>query len=224
MRKGRPGQRGKFVHVEPRLSQTAANADEWIPCNPGMEGAFALSLAHVMMRDKLRPTDAAGHAGTLIDGWSQGLPDYAPEKIASQLGVPAATITRIAHESAARTPAVALIGDTAVAGTRTASSTLVAVNALTALLGSVGKPGGVLFSTRCRRNRRALPRRAAPPLGALDQADPDPHPTPSKFCFCTTRIPCSRHRRRLAVATLSEKFHLLRASEVSSTKPASSPI
>src|SRR5262249_9813636 len=30
MRQGRPGLRGRFVQVEPRLSQTGANADEWV--------------------------------------------------------------------------------------------------------------------------------------------------------------------------------------------------
>ena len=110
MRKGRPGQRAKFVQIESRVSQTGASADEFIPCPPGAEGMFALSLAHVILRDKLCPTGAAGHAGPLIDGWSQGLPDYAPEKIEKQLGVSVATITRIAHEAAATMPAVVLIG------------------------------------------------------------------------------------------------------------------
>ena len=142
MRKGRPGQRGKFVHVEPRLSQTAANADEWIPCKPGTEGLFALSLAHVIMRDKLRPAVQVA----AIDQWSQGLPDYAPEKVSDQVGVPAATLTRIAQEAAASSPALALAGGTAIAQTNARFNTL-AVNALNALLGSVGKPGGLFFSS-----------------------------------------------------------------------------
>jgi menaquinone reductase, molybdopterin-binding-like subunit len=145
MRKGRPGQRGKFVHVEPRMSQTAANADEWIPCKPGTEGVFALSLAHVMLRDKLRPEGvAAAAAAVSIEGWSQGLPDYAPERVADQIGVPAVTVTRLAHEAAANAPAVALIGDGATAYTNGAFNAL-AVNALNVLLDSVGKPGGLLF-------------------------------------------------------------------------------
>jgi menaquinone reductase, molybdopterin-binding-like subunit len=147
MRKGRPGQRGKFVHVEPRLSQTAANADEWIPCKPGTEGLFALSLAHVILRDKLHPSNAAGTAGELIDGWAQGLQEYAPEKIADQVGVPAATLTRIAREAAAGVPAVALIGGAAAAQTNGFLGGL-AVNALNSLLGSVQKPGGVQFGER----------------------------------------------------------------------------
>jgi anaerobic selenocysteine-containing dehydrogenase len=146
MRQGRPGVRGKFVQFEPRISQTGANADEWFPCVPGSEGLLALSMAHVLMKDKLRPVASAGSAGELIEGWSQGLAEYAPEKIAAQVGVKAATITRIAQEAAAHGPAVVLIGDAAAAHTNSLFNTM-AVNALNALLGSVGKPGGVQFSS-----------------------------------------------------------------------------
>jgi menaquinone reductase, molybdopterin-binding-like subunit len=144
MRQGRPGQRGKLVQFETRVSQTGANADEWIACPPGMEGAFALSLAQVIMNDKLRPPNAAGGAGASINGWATGLTDYAPEKIAAQAGVDAARIVRIAHEAAANGPAVALIGDLATAQSNGLASAL-AVNALNVLLGSFGKPGGVEF-------------------------------------------------------------------------------
>jgi anaerobic selenocysteine-containing dehydrogenase len=146
MRQGRPGVRGKFVQFEPRISQTGANADEWFPCVPGSEGLLALSMAHVLMQGKLRPVASAGSAGELIEGWAQGLPEYAPEKIASQVGVKAATITRIAQEAAAHGPAAVLIGDAAAAHTNSLFNTM-AVNALNALLGSVGKPGGVQFSS-----------------------------------------------------------------------------
>jgi menaquinone reductase, molybdopterin-binding-like subunit len=144
MRQGRPGRRGKFVQFESRISQTGASADEWIPSRPGMDGALALGLAYVILRDKLRPASSVGQAGATIAGFSQGLPDYAPEKIEQRVGVPAATIIRIAHEAAATDPAVALIGGAATAHTNGDFNAL-AVNALNALLGSVGKPGGLLF-------------------------------------------------------------------------------
>ena len=146
MRNGRPGQRGKLVQVEPRISQTGASADEWIPSPGGTEGIFALSLANVMIQEKLRPAAAAGGAGDAIPGWSQGLADYAPAKVEKQVGVPAATIARIAHEAAANAPAVALIGDAAAAQSNGLFNAL-AVNALNALLGNVGKPGGILFNS-----------------------------------------------------------------------------
>src|ERR1700722_671547 len=135
MRKGRPGQRGKFVQFESRISQTGASADEWIACPPGAEGAIALSLAHVIVSERLRP------AGAALD-----FADYAPDKMERQFGIPAATINRVAREAAASIPAVALIGDAATAQTNGLFSAR-AVNTLNSLLGSVGKPGGILFGS-----------------------------------------------------------------------------
>src|SRR5262245_59532677 len=98
MRQGRCGVRGSFDQVESRMSQTGANADEWVPAKPGTEGAVALGLAHVIMSEKLRPAAAGGRAGAAIDGWSAGLVDFAPEKVESISGVPAARLARLAHE------------------------------------------------------------------------------------------------------------------------------
>ena len=39
---------GHFIAVEPRLSLTGANADEWVACVPGTEGTFALGLANAV--------------------------------------------------------------------------------------------------------------------------------------------------------------------------------
>jgi menaquinone reductase, molybdopterin-binding-like subunit len=165
MRQGRPGQRGKFVHVEPRLSQTAANADEWVPVKPGTEGLFALSVAHVIMRDKLRPAVPVATIG----GWSQGLPDYAPEKVADQIGIPAATIVRLADEASASSPAVALIGDAATAHSNGFFNAL-SVNALNALLGSMGKPGGIFFGTPAISLRSAPSENGSSPQLILDSS------------------------------------------------------
>ena len=86
MRQGRPGQRGKFVHVEPRLSQTAANADEWISCNPGTEGAFALAIAHVVLAEKLRPAGTAGHATLPLKAGRKGCRIMLPRKLLLRSG------------------------------------------------------------------------------------------------------------------------------------------
>jgi menaquinone reductase, molybdopterin-binding-like subunit len=160
MRQGRPGQRGKFVHVEPRLSQTAANADEWIPCKPGTEGLFALSLAHVIMRDKQRPATSV----TTIDGWSQGLADYAPEKTVNQTGVPAGTVTRLAHELSTNFPSAALIGGTAAAQTNGVFNAL-AVNALNSLLGNINKTGSIQFPEAWKVPQTIVPPPVSMPAG-----------------------------------------------------------
>ncbi len=42
------------------MSQTGANADEWVPVRPGTEGVLALGLAHVIVAANLRPAAARG--------------------------------------------------------------------------------------------------------------------------------------------------------------------
>ena len=145
MRQGRPGIRAKFVQVEPRMSQTGANADEWVAIRPGMEGVLALGLAHVIIQEKLRPAAAARAGAEVIDGWSEGLPGYSPEDVEKRTGVTAARVVRLARELAEHGPAVALVGGAPLAHTNGLFHAL-AVNALNALLGTVGEPGGIFFT------------------------------------------------------------------------------
>jgi len=124
MRQGKAGQRGKFVQVEARMSQTGANADEWVPANPGTEGVLALGMAHVIVKAKLRPGDAVA------------LAEYTPEEVAKRTGVRAERIERIAREFAEHAPAIAIIGGAPLAHTNGMFNAL-AVNALNAIAGSV---------------------------------------------------------------------------------------
>jgi anaerobic selenocysteine-containing dehydrogenase len=139
-RQGRPGVRGKFVHAEPRLSQTAACADQWLPIKPGTEGLLALAIANVIVNEKLYDADFVNQSTNGFAAWSAALADYAPDKIAAQIDVPAASIQRTAREFAQRRPSVA-VGDS-----RDVAS-LTAIHALNALVGAFGRPGGILFGT-----------------------------------------------------------------------------
>jgi menaquinone reductase, molybdopterin-binding-like subunit len=138
MRQGRPGIRGTFVQAEPRLSQTAACADQWLPIKPGTEGLLALSIAHVIVNEKLYDAEFVGKSTAGFAAWSASLGEYAPEKIAAQIDVPAASIQRVAREFATQRPSVA-VGDS-----RDVAS-LTAIHALNALVGAFGAPGGILF-------------------------------------------------------------------------------
>jgi menaquinone reductase, molybdopterin-binding-like subunit len=170
MRQGRAGRRGKFVQVEPRMSQTGANADEWIPCRPGMEGVLALGIANVIMREKLSSRGADSHAGALIEGWTAGLPEYSPDAVEKQTGVAAATIGRLAHEIAQRELGAAIIGGAPLAQTNGLFSAL-AVNALDSLVdGGHGGPAVLSFS-------------AAPPLQSATPAAADQIPGQAQGSF-----------------------------------------
>lgn len=156
MRQGRSGVRGKFVQVEPRISQTGASADQWIPARPGTEGELALGIAHVLVNDHLRPAAAAANAGRLIAGWDAGLPEYRPEAVAWKTGVTPETIRGLALQLAAHSPSVAIVGGAPLAQTN-GLFTALAVNALNALLGSVGQPGGLQFTPQLASIGSAAP-------------------------------------------------------------------
>jgi len=146
MRQGRSGRRAKFVQVEARMSQTGANCDEWIACRPGTEGLLALGIAHVILSNKLAPQGAAFRAGSLIAGWSAGLPESTPEAVENQTGVNAAVITRIAHEITKSGSGTAIIGGAPLAHTNGLFNAL-AVNALEALVDRGRDQGPILGFT-----------------------------------------------------------------------------
>ncbi len=154
MRQGRPGSRGKFVQFEYRMSQTGANADEWLPVKPGLEGAVALGIAHAIMKSGAKKPADAGQAGASIEGWTSGLPAFSPQDVENKTGVKAARIEKLAKEFVEQKPAVAIIGGAALAQTNGLFNA-VAVNALNALAGSVrfmpvldGNPEGGQFGVR----------------------------------------------------------------------------
>ena len=105
LRQARPGRRGKFVMVGPRLSLTAANADEWVPARAGEELDVALGIACVLIRDSLH--DAADDA----DG-------FAELSALVESIEPSPEVERLAHEMAENRPAIAIAGRRCGAGGR----------------------------------------------------------------------------------------------------------
>lgn len=47
----------KVIVLDPRLSELAAKADEWLPIKPGTDSAFFLAMIHVILRKGLYDTD-----------------------------------------------------------------------------------------------------------------------------------------------------------------------
>ena len=84
MRQVGTGVRPKFVHVDARLSQTAANADEFVACKPGTEGLLALAIA------------------ALVDKSTADAAEYAPRRLRRRPACRSAKIERLAREFAAQ--------------------------------------------------------------------------------------------------------------------------
>lgn len=142
-RQGRPGERGMFIHADPRFSLTAANADLWLPVRPGAEGVLALAVAYVLIEQGMASRDAADRL-TAGRGLA-ALAAYQPEVVAAQVGVPPQRIREAATLFGARRPSVAMVGGSALAHTN-GLFTAMAVLSLNALVDSVGRDGGVRFN------------------------------------------------------------------------------
>jgi menaquinone reductase, molybdopterin-binding-like subunit len=130
--------RGKFIQVEPRMSLTAANADEWLPAAIGTEGLLALAVAQVITRE-----------GSIKDAPSpkflmDPLESYAPEKTAELIDIPSERIVRVAREFAASERPLAIASGAAGSGENELQN-LIAINFLNTLVGNLNKPGGMLL-------------------------------------------------------------------------------
>lgn len=173
-RRGRPGSRVRVVHVEPRLSVSAARADEWIPIAPGTEDVFALGLLHMVLREGLERRD-------LLERWGAGfdalravvLRDHHPDAVSEATGVPVATLIRVARQLASTRPALAVGDGRSGPGAQTTLARM-AIHALNAAVGAIDAPGGVLVPPRvpldplppAPRDERAARGAAAPAIGA----------------------------------------------------------
>jgi anaerobic selenocysteine-containing dehydrogenase len=155
LRQGRPGHRVKIVQADVRFSVTAAKADEWLPVRPGTDGALALGIAHVLVRDGLYDRAAVHDRAFAFEDWVDAAGrrregfrtmvsrDYAPARVADITGVKEATLVRIAREFGEARPSLAL-GDRGVSRYPNGLSTRWAIHCLNALVGSIDVPGGIL--------------------------------------------------------------------------------
>ena len=137
LRQGRD-HRGKCVQIEPRMSLSGANADEWIAAVPGSEGVLALGIASILV--------AKGtYTGTDRDAWWRALEAYSLDRVSAATGIAPERIEKLAAEFGSSKASLAIAGGAAAAGTNAVAS-LVAVNALNYLAGNLGQPGGIIFN------------------------------------------------------------------------------
>jgi molybdopterin-containing oxidoreductase family iron-sulfur binding subunit len=123
----RDGRTGTVIHVEPRQSLTAANADEWVRNVPGTEGMLALAILKSMVDE--------GHAERRF---AEAVATVDVAKVAEESGVPVQAIRRIAGVFGRARPGLAVGGGVAVSGSN-ATTTLVAINLLNAAVGAPGR-------------------------------------------------------------------------------------
>jgi anaerobic selenocysteine-containing dehydrogenase len=154
LRQGRSGPKAKIVHVDTRFSMTASKSDEWIPINPGTDGALALGIAYIMVREELYDKDFVEKYTFGFEDWTDSdgdshlgfrnllIREYRSDRVSSLTGVPVETIIRLAKEFGSTRPATAIGGKNAILHTNGAY-TAMAIHSLNALSGSIDAKGGI---------------------------------------------------------------------------------
>jgi anaerobic selenocysteine-containing dehydrogenase len=137
MRRRPLGKRGYMVQFEPRLSSTAASADEWVPVRPGTEGLVALALGKIIVEQGLGRETRHAALYEKVD----------VAQVAEASGVPAEELERLARVFANMPSQVAIPGG-ALTAQHNGTAALTAVQALNLILARVGQPGGVFLPAK----------------------------------------------------------------------------
>ncbi len=162
--------RGTIIAVDPRLSNAAAKAHEWLPLKPGTDGALAGAIAHVLLTEGLWNKEFVGDfksfwggfkAGRtvnedefeeketfgLIKWWNLELKDRTPEWAEKETLIPAEQIVRVARAMGKAAPKTIVWMGPGAAMTPRGTYAAMAVHALNGILGSIDVEGGVWQSS-----------------------------------------------------------------------------
>lgn len=166
----------KLVVFDPRKSETAAKATEWIPLKPGTDGAVAMAMCHVIMREGLYDKDFVNEWTTGFDafrarvmGEEDGQP-RTPEWAETISGVSARTIERIAREFAGATNK-GVLSWTGLAQVPNGMHGTAAIQALNGLCGTFDAPGGPSLPFKRKLNSPWGPGQEKPPKGSAPKLD-----------------------------------------------------
>lgn len=174
--------RGTVIAIDPRLSNIAAKAHEWLPINPGTDGALAGAIAHVLLTEGLWSREFVGDfkdgknlfvAGQVVDEtafvekethgvipwWNLELKDHTPAWAEKETLIPADQIVRVARAMGKAAPKTIVWMGPGAAMTPRGTYAAMAVHALNGLLGSIDVEGGVWQTP------------SAPPLAAFPKTD-----------------------------------------------------
>jgi anaerobic selenocysteine-containing dehydrogenase len=135
--------KARLVVVDPRLTPTGAQADEWLAPKPHTDLALVLALLHHIVDNKLHDADFVRRWVVGFDELKKHLEEkkYTPEWAEGVTGIPAARIRRLAEDYARAKPA-AIFCNAGISHQLSAFDTYRALAFLAAVTGNVGVPGG----------------------------------------------------------------------------------
>lgn len=154
----------RLITFDVRLSNTAAQSDQWLPVFPGTDGVVALAIGHVILRENLQDTPfLIDWTNGTLDEWREHYLPYTPKWAERESGVPAEEIEALAREFAFHAPRVTTITNRGAHAHENGFYNEWAILCLNALVGSIGKKGGWCYTQ-----------------GDVNRSVPQPGPYPPK--------------------------------------------
>jgi len=163
----------KLVVVDPRHSETAILADEWLPIKPGTDLAFLLGMINIMIKEELYDRQFVKEKAVGFEQLDDEIVNYPPEWAERVCEIPAKTIVRITREMARVKPRALLHrGYHAAFGSQYLNSfqTARALAIVNSLLGNINREGGIYFPKSAQLGE-LQPKHPAPELPKIGKSD-----------------------------------------------------
>jgi anaerobic selenocysteine-containing dehydrogenase len=132
----------RIVQIDHRHSRTAMQSDEWIAVNPNTERYLALSIANVIISERLYPRNAEQS----ISDFSQFkniVKDFSPASTSAITGIEEHIVRQLARQMTGQRSTIILSGSDPGGGPFD-SETEKIIASLNILVGNIGHTGGIL--------------------------------------------------------------------------------
>lgn len=138
----------EIIVIDPRKTRVAElEGSEWITIRPGSDGALALGLSHILIRDDLYDAKFVDNWTVGFDEFSAYVKDFTPGYVSAVTGIEADTIEDLA-ERIADAEGASYVMYTGLEYTKSGVQNIRAVMVLWALAGQLDVEGGRCFARR----------------------------------------------------------------------------
>ncbi|MGM0651812.1 MAG: molybdopterin-containing oxidoreductase family protein [Bacillota bacterium] len=131
----------KVIVIDPVLTSTADNCDQFVRIKPGTDGALALGMARVIIENDYFDQGFVEKHSTGFDRFADLCGEYTAAKTSEITGVPEEVIEELAFAYVQNSPSAILVG-IGLQRHSNGGNTVRAIDALAALSGNIGRTGG----------------------------------------------------------------------------------
>ena len=131
----------RVVVIDPVLTSTADNCDQYIRIKPGTDGALALGMARIIIENGLVNKEFIEQYSTGFDRFVETCSEFTTAKTTEITGIPEEVIEELAFAYAQSNPSAILIG-IGLQRHSNGGNTVRAIDALAAISGNIGRAGG----------------------------------------------------------------------------------